>query len=70
MARQTECLQQEDGHKFMRQWFDYFPPLVRKRLAASDFNICAACLGVHWGITRADLLLAAIDEMEAELRKS
>jgi hypothetical protein len=54
------------------------PAVVRKRLRNSPFNLCAACLTMfylpevkrkHPSYPREKALFAAIEVMEAELRK-
>jgi hypothetical protein len=41
-GRQLKCLIASEGHLWMRGYFDRLPPIVRRRLAESDFNICTA----------------------------
>jgi hypothetical protein len=48
-GRQLKCLIASEGHLWMRGYFDKLPPVVRHRLAESDFNICPACM---WFETR------------------
>jgi hypothetical protein len=43
-GRQVKCLIASEGHLWMRAYFDRFPSAVRRRLAASAFNICPACM--------------------------
>ena len=43
-GRQVECLIASEGHLWMRDYFDRFPSVVRRRLAESAFNICPACM--------------------------
>ena len=44
-GRQVKCLiASEGGHLWMRDYFDRFPSVVRRRLAESAFNICPACM--------------------------
>jgi hypothetical protein len=40
---QVKCLTADEGHVWM-PYYDRLPPLVRKRLAESESNICAACM--------------------------
>jgi len=42
--RQVKCLIASGGHLWMRGYFDRLPAAVRRRLAESPFNICAACV--------------------------
>jgi hypothetical protein len=41
--RQVKCLIASGGHLWMRGYFDRLPAAVRRRLASSRFNLCAAC---------------------------
>jgi len=43
-GRQVKCLIASEGHLWMKGYFDWFPSVVRRRLAASAFNICPACM--------------------------
>jgi hypothetical protein len=43
-GRQVKCLIASEGHLWMRNYFDRFPSVVRRRLAESTFNICPACM--------------------------
>lgn len=43
-GRQIKCLIASEGHLWMRDYFDWFPSVVRRRLAESAFNICPACM--------------------------
>jgi len=43
-GRQVKCLIASDGHLWMRGYFDRLPSPVRRRLADSMHNICAACM--------------------------
>jgi hypothetical protein len=43
-GRQVKCLIASGGHLWMRGYFDRLPAAVRRRLAESSFNICAACM--------------------------
>jgi hypothetical protein len=42
-GRQVKCLISDAGHVWIH-YYDELPPVVRRRLAGSEFNICAACL--------------------------
>jgi hypothetical protein len=61
----------------MEDYFDILPPAIRRRLRASSFNLCPACLvtefmpkvrSQHPGYSDEKALLRAIEVMEAELR--
>jgi hypothetical protein len=74
---QVKCLTGDEGHVWIRS-FDELPPAVRQRLRESPFNLCAACLvsfvlpevnRQHPSYPRLKALLAAIELMEAEVRK-
>ena len=43
-GRQVTCLIASEGHLWMRDYFDRFPSVVRRRLTESAFNICPACM--------------------------
>ena len=43
-GRQVKCLIASEGHQWMRSYYDRLPTPVRRRLAESSFNVCAACL--------------------------
>lgn len=43
-ARQVKCLIASEGHMWMETFYDRLPKPVRRRLAESAHNICAACL--------------------------
>ena len=43
-GRQVKCLIASEGHLWMRDYFDRFPSVVRRRLAECAFNICPACM--------------------------
>jgi hypothetical protein len=45
-ARQVKCLTADAGHIWMPN-YDRLPPAVRRRLADSPFNICAACMDIE-----------------------
>ena len=42
--RQVKCLIASGGHLWMEDYFDRLPAAVRRRLANSHHNICAACM--------------------------
>jgi hypothetical protein len=44
-GRQVKCLISDAGHIWMPS-YDHLPSPVRRRLAESRFNICAACLDI------------------------
>src|SRR5262249_243925 len=44
---QVKCLIASGGHLWMRNYFDRFPSVVRRRLAESAFNIFPACMGIE-----------------------
>lgn len=60
---QSICLESWAGVDFIDD-YDAFPEPVRKRLAASPFNICAACVGLRGGD-----YFATIEAMEQEIRE-
>jgi hypothetical protein len=43
-AKQVKCLIASAGHEWMCCYFDRLPASVRRRLAESRHNVCAACL--------------------------
>jgi len=43
-GRQVKCLIASEGHLWMQHYYDRFPGAVRRRLAASPFDICPACM--------------------------
>jgi hypothetical protein len=45
-AKQIACLTQDAGHVWMH-YHDQLPAPVRRRLAASHHNVCAACLTIE-----------------------
>ena len=52
-GRQVKCLIASEGHLWMQAYYDQFPAAVRQRLAASPFNICAACADEEaWNVAR------------------
>lgn len=76
---QTKCLINSEGHLWMDNYFDTLPAAVRRRLRNSPFNLCPACLALevlpevrrkHPNYSAEKALLAAIEVMEAEVRKS
>jgi hypothetical protein len=78
IENQTKCLINTEGHIWMEDYFDTLPSAVRKRLVASPFNLCPACLVTkvlravrhnHPNYTREKALFAAIEVMEAQVRK-
>jgi hypothetical protein len=66
------------GSMWMRGYFDRLPLSVRRRLRDAPFNLCPACLVTeflpkvqrqHPNYSRERALFAAIEAMEAEVRK-
>jgi hypothetical protein len=45
-GRQVLCLTADEGHVWMH-CYDPLPPVVRRRLAQSPFNICSACMVIE-----------------------
>jgi hypothetical protein len=45
-GRQVKCLVADAGHVWMPD-FDRLPSVVRRRLAESRHNICAACMAIE-----------------------
>jgi len=45
-GRQVKCLTSDEGHVWMPN-YDRLPPAVRRRLAESPFNLCAACVDIE-----------------------
>jgi hypothetical protein len=45
-GRQVKCLTSDGGHVWMH-YFDRLPAVVRRRLAESRHNVCAACLTIE-----------------------
>jgi hypothetical protein len=43
---QVRCLTSDEGHVWIHT-YDKLPPPVRRRLAESAFNLCAACLDIE-----------------------
>jgi hypothetical protein len=77
-VNQTYCLIATGGHIWMEHYFDTLSLPVRRRLRSSPFNICPACLVIevlpkvrlqHPKWPREKLLVAAIEFMEAQVRK-
>lgn len=70
-GRQVKCLTADEGHVWMRS-FDRLPAVVRRRLAASDFNICPACMDIeaHAAASRptVETYFAVIETIERKLR--
>jgi hypothetical protein len=74
---QVKCLIGDEGHVWIKN-YDALPPAARQRLRESPFNLCAACLVMfvlpevkrkHPSYTHNKALFAAIEMMEAEVRK-
>ncbi len=74
---QVRCWTADEGHVWLHV-FDTLPPPVRQRLRSSPFNLCPACLVCFFepqvrkkqpGLSRERALLAAIELMEAEVRR-
>jgi hypothetical protein len=74
---QVKCLTNDEGHVWIGS-YDELPSAVRQRLRESPFNLCAACLEAyvlsevyrrHPNYPRQKALFAAIELMEAEVRK-
>jgi hypothetical protein len=73
---QTKCWIATGGHLWMKSYFDNLPVAVRRRLRNSPFNLCPACLVTEFypkvqsrHATRERALMAAIEVMEAEVRR-
>jgi hypothetical protein len=70
-GEQVYCLTSDEGHLWIH-CYDALPKLVRQRLAASPFNICAACLDIavreRARSPTATAYLATIAEIEKKLR--
>jgi hypothetical protein len=45
-GKQVRCLTADEGHVWMH-CHDRLPPLVRRRLAESAFNLCPACMDIE-----------------------
>jgi hypothetical protein len=45
-GRQVRCLTADEGHVWMHR-YDCLPPAVRRRLAESRLNLCAACVDIE-----------------------
>jgi hypothetical protein len=76
---QTKCLIATGGHEWMTGYLDPLPPAVRQRLRQSTHNLCPAHLILEFlpkvqfrfsRHQREKALFAAIEVMEAELRKA
>ena len=74
---QTKCWIATHGWRWMREYFDCLPLRVRRRLQDSPFNLGPACLvteflpkvqSQHPEYAHERALLAAIDDMELQLR--
>ena len=71
-GRQVKCLTADEGHVWMGP-FDRLPAVIRRRLAASRFNICPACMDIEAreasGESRPPIstYLAVIDVIERKL---
>jgi hypothetical protein len=70
-GRQVACLTSDEGHVWIH-YYDRLPSAVRKRLAASSFNICPACLDieVRAQVRRPDVnaYFAVIAQIERKLK--
>ena len=70
-GRQVKCLIASEGHLWMKGYFDRLPPVVRRRLAQSRFNICPACMDEEArraaSKPSADIYCAVIDSIEKKL---
>jgi hypothetical protein len=69
--RQVKCLIASGGHLWMKDYYDELPPVVRRRLAQSPFNICAACMMIEAqsaGRPTVASYLSLIQEIERKLR--
>jgi hypothetical protein len=70
-GRQVKCLIASEGHLWMRGYFDRLPPVVRRRLAESRFNICPACMDeeAHMAASKPSVAIycAVIDTIEKKL---
>jgi hypothetical protein len=72
---QGKCLQNDEGWRFMRNFFDELPPPVRMRLAISQYNLCTACVS-ELARRKAETItpplfiyFEVIDQMEEEIRR-
>ena len=75
-VNQTKCWIATSGHIWMKGYFDNLPVSVRRRLRDAPFNLCPACLVTEFMPkvrarypTRELALMAAIEIMEAEVRR-
>jgi transcription elongation factor Elf1 len=71
--RQIKCLTASRGHLWMRDYYDRLPASVRRRLAQSEYNICAACMDIEAhriakGTPSIEVYNRVIDAIERELR--
>jgi hypothetical protein len=70
-GRQVKCLTADEGHVWMPS-YDVLPPAVRRRLAQSPFNICAACMNgeAHRAASKptVEVYFAVIEQIEKALR--
>jgi hypothetical protein len=71
-ARQVKCLIASEGHLWMPD-YDRLPPVVRRRLAKSNFNICPACMVIdaHKVASRptVETYFTVIEEIERKLTR-
>jgi hypothetical protein len=72
-GRQVKCLTADAGHVWMH-CFDPLPPVVRRRLAESCFNICPACMDIEAHKTAQhptiETYFAVIDSIERKLAQA
>jgi hypothetical protein len=73
-GRQVKCLIATDGHRWMGS-YDRLPSVVRRRLAASVFNICPACMvldavRIAGRMPTIAVYLAVIEAIERKLLQS
>ena len=61
---QGKCFVSSEGHRWMEKYYDNMPPVIRKRLMDSQFNICAGCVD-NWHSV--DDYNKAIDNLEAAI---
>ena len=70
---QTVCWISSAGHLWMRSYYDRLPLSVRRRLQASPYNLCPACLVTKFlpkmrrrypGYPREKVLLVTVEVME------
>jgi hypothetical protein len=71
-GRQVKCLTADAGHVWMH-YFDPLPPVVRRRLAESCFNICPACMDIEAHKTASrptvETYFSVIEEIERKLKQ-